>query len=404
MVLSSNSDEIEKRLALTSARNGRYCYLSHLGLTDATLPMKALLSLKLTRLDLAYNFLQQIPASVGSITSLKELWLNNNPHLVSVPVSLANLTNLRVLDLKNTAVRNIPREYAVLEKMVDVNLSNCPLKPNLQSAYARGKETFFEYLRRKNDRRIYKEKLLRVFHDDIYPFEDVELALKPLVNNCFLELKDKTTPELRKLIRHGPRIFPDKIHLAEPKAVRREVERFATEDLRTQQTGFLQLKLRGLYPDCSVGDAAQKAAEIYRLFQDRPKDFKRLFGKKQKLLFPENFEDLSGKELCDRMEEMKVQAFANNIISKLRAIYVEATDEELQDLFEFFLECCNQDWDLLDRNLEKCIPSDLSIALEKMDDEVEIDFSDRVAPEPHESAEEANGEEEEGSPQEEVPA
>lgn len=174
--------------------------------------------------------------------------------------------------------------------------------------------------------------------------------------------------------------------------------------MRTEQTGFLQLTLRGIYPDCSIADAAQKAGEIYKLFGDRPKDWKRLFGKEQKLLFPGNFEDLSGKELCDRMEEIKVKAFASNIITRLGAIYVEATEEELHDLFEFFLECCKHDWDILDRNMEKCIPPDLSIALEKMDDDIALDFSDRSAPEPLElDGDDKEAEEEEGGdPQEDA--
>eukprot|EP00397_Hematodinium_sp_SG-2012_P039993 GEMP01043760.1.p1 GENE.GEMP01043760.1~~GEMP01043760.1.p1 ORF type:complete len:414 (+),score=82.98 GEMP01043760.1:31-1242(+) len=396
MVLSAHSDDIEKRLSTVSSRNGRCCYLSHLGLTDCTLPMKALLSLKLSRLDLAFNSLQLLPASIGDVVSLRELWLNDNPHLVSVPVSIANLSNLRLLDLRNTAIGNIPREYAVLNKLNDVDLRGCPLKKSLQSAYARGKDTFFEYLRRKNDRRIYKHKLLQIFHGDIYPFEDVEVTLKPLVDRVFLELKDKTTHELRKLIRHGPRIFPEKAADAVPHRVRKEVEKFVKEDMRTQQTGLLQLKLRGIYPECTIDQAAHRATEIYRMFCDRPKDWKRLLGKEQKLLFPDSFADLSGRGLRDRMEELEAETFAANIIARVSSIYPEATESEKRDLFEYFLDCCEHDWSLLDRNLEKTIPPDLAIVLEKMEDDVQLDFTDKVeeppAPEQEENMEGAGEE------------
>jgi len=358
-----------------------------LGLTDCTLPMKALLTFKLTRLDLAFNSLQQLPPNIGELTGLRELWLNDNPYLVSVPISLSQLCNLRVLDLHNTSVRNIPREYAVMSRLNDIDLRGCPLKPSLQNAYANGKKIFFTYLRRKNDRRIYKRKLVRIFHDDIYPFEDVKATLEPLVNRIFSELKDKTTTELRKLIRHGARIFPEKIVNADPLKVRLEVERLVREDIRTQQTGYLQLKLRGLYADCSVDDAAHKAQAIYSRFGHRP-EWRRLFGKEQKLIFPTSFVDLSPEGLSDRMKELEYEAFTSNIFTRLGSIYPQATDGEKHDLFEYFMDCCDRDQSLLGRNMEKRIPLDLNTVLDNMEEDIRLDFNDKEEEEEVEAAEE----------------
>lgn len=55
----------------------------------------------------------------------------------------------------------IPREFAELNKLTELNLEHCPLKPNLAAAYEAGFLTLFQYLRRKNDRRNFKKELMR---------------------------------------------------------------------------------------------------------------------------------------------------------------------------------------------------------------------------------------------------
>ena len=78
------------------------------------------------------------------------------------------------MDFRNTAVFEIPREFADLQgSLRDLNLSGCPLKPNLREAYGLGYLTLFAYLKRKNDRRKFKKELLRQFREDIFPFDPV---------------------------------------------------------------------------------------------------------------------------------------------------------------------------------------------------------------------------------------
>jgi Leucine-rich repeat (LRR) protein len=60
-----------------------------------------------TKLDLTGCGLTEIPLKVFELTSLQELYLDNN-QLITLPASLINLTSLRQLTLYNNPITHVP--------------------------------------------------------------------------------------------------------------------------------------------------------------------------------------------------------------------------------------------------------------------------------------------------------
>ncbi len=57
-------------------------------------------------LDLSFNQLTNLPTSIGTLSNLRELWLNNNK-LVNLPETMTNLINLRRLDISHNELVNL---------------------------------------------------------------------------------------------------------------------------------------------------------------------------------------------------------------------------------------------------------------------------------------------------------
>ena len=221
---------------------------------ESTRGFEACLSLRV--LDLSYNNLQFADdAAIGALVNLRQLLLNDNP-LQELPAgeALANLKHLRVLDCKNTRLRNIPREIArlmppvdangsrlqpttksklaavdaVKPSLIDVNLENCPLKPSLRAAYLEGHEALYAYLHRKDVRKQTKQALLKQFVEDLYPFNTVHelsIAAAAIMDN----LKDKPEPALKQLVRNLQRLIPPELVDLDVANVRAQVRRFRFE-------------------------------------------------------------------------------------------------------------------------------------------------------------------------------
>lgn len=360
--------EVAKRLARVK-KGTRHVHLSYCAISDTTFPKEVFELKHLTRLDLGYNNIQYLDPAIGKLVGLTELWLNDNP-LTAVPVSVSLLKKLDTLDLRNTYVGNIPREFATLSRLQDLNLGGCPLKPSLRRAYGEGRHSLFEYLRRKNDRRTFKRELNRMFREDIYPFDPPESHLQ-LVDQIFLQLKDKTSEDLRKLIRHAARILPDKIQNVEVSKVRMQIENLVEEDKQMQEIGTLQLRLRGSYPEVPLELAAEIAAGIYREFT--PQEMRRLW-RDQALLFPKSWEGLSAEMLRENMEELKDRRYQERITKRIVLVYPEASPEELEMIYQHCLLSCESDKQLLDRALERALPAELAEAITQVEEELPFEM------------------------------
>jgi hypothetical protein len=73
------------------------------------------------------------------------------------------------LDLKNTFIITLPRELANLTSLLYLSLDNCPMKNSLEQTYNGGMASIHSDLRRKEDRKLYKEKVFDTLTEWIYP-------------------------------------------------------------------------------------------------------------------------------------------------------------------------------------------------------------------------------------------
>jgi CCR4-NOT transcription complex subunit 6 len=103
------------------------------------------------------------------LKSLKILWLNDNP-LREVPVEIGKCIQLKELDLKNTYVLSLPREMSNLTNLKLLSMEGCPMKDSLNTLMGdTGVPGIHSDLRRKDDRRIYKERIFDKLTEWIYP-------------------------------------------------------------------------------------------------------------------------------------------------------------------------------------------------------------------------------------------
>ncbi len=69
---------------------------------------------------------------------------------------------------------SLPREYSNLAMLTYINMDNCPLKESLQETYKGGMTQIHSEIRRKEDRKLYKEKIFDTMTEWIYPSQAKE--------------------------------------------------------------------------------------------------------------------------------------------------------------------------------------------------------------------------------------
>jgi len=82
--------------------------------------------------------------------------------------------------------------------MLYLNLDNCPMKDALKTVYDGGMASIHSDLRRKEDRKIYKEKIFDTLTEWVYPSQPKELIFEKL-EQLFNNLKDCNSAMLKKL-------------------------------------------------------------------------------------------------------------------------------------------------------------------------------------------------------------
>lgn len=151
----------------------------------------------LTRLDLSFNNIVKLSPRIGELVNLQQLWLNDNP-LREVPCEISNCCKLKELDLKNTFLITLPREMANMASLLVLNLDGCPTKERLTATYSQGMSAIHTDLRRKEDRKQFKEKIFDHLTEWIYPSTPKELIFEQ-VEQLFGVLKDCNSDMLKKL-------------------------------------------------------------------------------------------------------------------------------------------------------------------------------------------------------------
>ena len=242
-VNKSNAQHNEVKTRIVTAQKSNALHLNQMNL-DSVLPdvspssidnlNKVFKLTNLIRLDLSFNNIVKLNPKIGGLINLQQLWLNDNP-LREVPVEIANCQKLRELDLQNTYIITLPRELANLACMLVLNLEGCPMKESLNNSYTRGMTQIHTDLRRKEDRKLFKEKLFNQLTEWVYPSEPKENVFEQIeiLFNC---LKDCNTEMLKKLFRNCQMLFPKKFADIDPIAIREKLfklyeEGVAREDI-----------------------------------------------------------------------------------------------------------------------------------------------------------------------------
>ncbi|EQC38736.1 hypothetical protein SDRG_03700 [Saprolegnia diclina VS20] len=74
-------------------------------------------------LDLGYNHLTSLPAEIGALKNLEELWVTNND-LETIPDSILALPKLRMLQLSNNKLTHVPANLGEASNLQVLSLDN----------------------------------------------------------------------------------------------------------------------------------------------------------------------------------------------------------------------------------------------------------------------------------------
>jgi Leucine-rich repeat (LRR) protein len=283
----------------------------------------------LMRLDLSLNNLVRLSGGIGKLVNLQILWLNDNP-LRETPPELANCTKLVELDLRNTYIIELARELAQLKNLVYCNLNACPLKTSLAATYKTGITKLHSEFNRKNDRKIYKFKILNKLSEWVYPSVDPKFILEKL-EVVFLHLKDIDTQKLKKLLRNCERIFPKLFFQIDGEAIRNKLLELEDESISREQISQIQIRLKAHFRDEPLADVVNLATD---LFHNCPEDLLDEFFLYKKHVFLEKFSKLNAKILQENLEFYKKRKAEErkkairSLRKKIKLFYAEEKYEE----------------------------------------------------------------------------
>ena len=164
--------------------------------------------------------------------------------------------------MKNTFIIGLPRELANLSSLLGLNLDGCPTKESLGQSYSRGIPQIHQDLRRKEDRKIFKEQLFNQLTEWVYPSEPKENVFEQveILFNC---LKDCNTEMLKKLFRNCQMIFPVKFNQIDPFVIREKLFKLYDEGIAREDIAQLQLRIKSHFLDEPLDVVVRLATDIF---------------------------------------------------------------------------------------------------------------------------------------------
>lgn len=278
------------------------------------------LTLPLLRLDLSRNSLSALPRGIGRLTVLQQLWINDNP-IRELPEELKSCVQLRVIDASNTLIRAIRRDLSLLTHLVELNLDGCPLKPTLAEVYRGGMVAVVTYLRRKYDRKVYKNQLFQRLRETMYPEAD-PVAVMNTTCQVFDSLKDVDTAGLKLFLHNTTRVFPEKLAYVDTATIRGKLDGIQAEMSRKAEMSQLKLKLKARYPTESAEQIHALSDMLTASFA--PQEVLTIF--KEKLL-PKDLNTIDEAHLrgaLDRFSQTiseELSILENKLANKLQNVY-----------------------------------------------------------------------------------
>jgi len=102
--------------------------------------------------------------------------------------------------------------------------------------------------RRKEDRKLFKEKLFDTLTEWIYPSEPKEEVFEK-IEELFLALKDCNTEMLKKMHRNCQMLFPVKMGDMDPMVIRQKLFKLYDEGIAREDIAQIELRLKGHFLD-----------------------------------------------------------------------------------------------------------------------------------------------------------
>ena len=211
---------------------------------------------------------------------------------------------MRELDLKNTFVITLPREMANMASLLVLNLDGCPTKQSLGASYSAGMSSIHSELRRKEDRKTFKEHLFDHLTEWVYPSQPKELVFER-IEELFLVLKDCNSDMLKKLHRNSQMLFPVRFEDINPMVIRTKLLNLYDEGIAREDIGELQLRLKSHYLDEPLDGVVTLATDIFNTVQD--KNVIDQFFKFKSHIFTAPFANLSAILLLENLNSYKAR-------------------------------------------------------------------------------------------------
>lgn len=286
------------------------------------------------RLDLSFNNIDALPSLVSGLGKLRDLTLNDNP-LRMIPAELSKCSHLQTLDLSRTRIQVLPRDLAIIPSLLELNLERCPLKPSLQAVYDRGIIELWAHLKRKHDRRLYKEKVFGTLKESIYPGEDVR-AIMELTLSTFANFKDLDTEVLKLFVHNLKRIFPEKMAYASPIKIREALNKIVEDLAKRAEISKITLNLVTRYPESDIDVVSRLATSISQTLSKG--EIKTIFREK---LLPQELDGVDIDEINDSLnsykekQDVEIGKCKLNLSAKLKGVYQDHFDfEDIERLVE----------------------------------------------------------------------
>jgi Leucine-rich repeat (LRR) protein len=294
-----NGQHQEVQARLTVAKKSNALHLNQLNL-DVVLPEVFRLS-NLVRLDLSFNNIVKLSPQVKQLGNLQQLWLNDNP-IRELPLEVSECLQLREIDVRNTFIITLPRELANLANLLYLNLDGCPLKETLGQTYSEGMSAMHTQLRRKEDRKLYKEQLFNHLTEWVYPSEPKEHVFEQ-VEVLFAQLKDCNTEMLKKLHRNSQMLFPKLFADIDPLRIRSKLFDLYEEGVAREDIAQLQLRIKSHFIDEPLHIVVQIATDIFHHVKDSETIDQ--FFRYKRHVFTGSLGELTAQKLLDNLAAYK---------------------------------------------------------------------------------------------------
>jgi len=136
------------------------------------------------------------------------------------------------------------------------------MKESLSMSFSKGMAQIHTDLRRKEDRKLYKEQLFNQLTEWVYPSESKEDVFEQIeiLFNC---LKDCNSEMLKKLLRNCQMLFPKKFIDIDPLLIRENLFKLYDEGIAREDIGELMLRIKGHFLDEDLKVVVELSTDIF---------------------------------------------------------------------------------------------------------------------------------------------